>query len=306
MTAELIHLPEQAAARLLRGELVAIPTETVYGLAALASHGSAVARIFSAKERPSFDPLIAHVKDAKMAKELVVWNRSAQKLADHFWPGPLTLVLPRKEECTVSSLACSGLDSLGVRAPAHPLARQLLDELKEAFVAPSANLFGRISPTTAEHVASQLKDRIDAILDGGPCLVGVESTIISLIDEERPVLLRLGGLNVDEIECCLEKRLIEQTHSSTRSPQAPGLLPSHYAPKQKLSLKDIETPWPSDESLGYLAFTDLPDVAIALEAVGQAYRLSPTASFEEAASHLFDYLRRLEASELEEREILII
>src|SRR3954466_3169488 len=189
--AEFIAIAD-AAVCLADGGLVAFPTETVYGLGADATNGNAVARLYAAKGRPSFNPLIAHVFDVAAARRLGVFNDAAKRLAAAFWPGPLTLVLKKRAACPVAELATAGLDSIAIRVPNHPVARSLLDRLARPVVAPSANRSGHVSPTTAQHVLDDLGGRIDMILDGGPTPVGVESTIIGCLD--KPVLLRPGGL----------------------------------------------------------------------------------------------------------------
>ncbi|MGA8969934.1 MAG: L-threonylcarbamoyladenylate synthase, partial [Pseudolabrys sp.] len=189
---------EAAARCLTAGGLVAFPTETVYGLGADAGDGEAVARLYAAKGRPSFNPLIAHVADIDAARRVGVFNPSAEKLAAAFWPGPLTLVLAKQPHCGVADLALAGLDSVAVRVPAHPVAQALLKAFRGPVVAPSANRSGHISPTSAAHVLADLRGRVDLIVDAGPCTVGVESTIVSCV--EQPTLLRPGGIPRDAIE----------------------------------------------------------------------------------------------------------
>lgn len=218
---------EQAKRILDRGGLVAIPTETVYGLAANATDTQAVARIFSVKNRPSFDPLILHVASLDMME---TYSQSglpplAMQLADRFMPGPLTFVLPKAD--AVPDIVTSGLDSVAMRIPDHPLTLDLLRSLDYPLAAPSANPFGYVSPTSAAHVRHQLGDAIDGIIDGGPCAVGLESTIVSFL-EDQPMILRLGGTPLEALEDCLHLKLTCQTSSS--APQAPGQLSSHYSP----------------------------------------------------------------------------
>lgn len=279
----------QAALSALRqGQVVGVPTETVYGLAALAADDHAVARVFAAKERPAFDPLIAHVTDAQMAQGLVHWTPLAQKLSENFWPGPLTLILEQQTPCRVSRLATSGLNTLGVRSPAHPVAQAILAGLGESFVAPSANPFGQLSPTRREHVEQSLGGRISGSLEGGECQVGVESTIISLVEE--PTLLRFGGIAHEDIEQVLGQKVAIQTASQARSPQAPGLLPSHYAPKQPLHLKQLHEPWP-EQGEAQLAFSGKADASSKAE---RRITLSQSGDLTEAAAHLFEALHALE------------
>src|SRR2546423_3499265 len=218
-----------AAARTLgAGGLVAFPTETVYGLGADATNGEAVARLYAAKARPRFNPLIAHVADTAAARRLARFDADAELLAGVFWPGPLTLVLPKAEECPVADLATAGLDSVGVRVPDHPVARDLLAAFGRPIVAPSANRSGHVSPTTAQHVLADLGGRIDLIIDGGATSVGVESTIVSCLD--APTLLRPGGVPRDPIEGALGHSLAEASEKSDHAPLAPGMLALHYAP----------------------------------------------------------------------------
>ncbi|MCS6973744.1 MAG: L-threonylcarbamoyladenylate synthase [Cyclobacteriaceae bacterium] len=275
------------AARLLRlGEVVAIPTETVYGLAGNALNTRAVARIFEVKERPSFDPLIIHVPDLSTAKNFVTHiPEKAQLLAEHFWPGPLTLLLPRKK--IIPDLVTSGLDNVAVRCPAHPLTQQLLALLDFPLAAPSANKFGRISPTRAEHVDEQLGQEIPYILDGGPCPVGLESTIIGF-EDEQPVIYRLGGVTAEEIEKLIGK--IELQLHSASNPRTPGQLTRHYAPRKKLLLGKIEE-----------LLSRHPAHCAGILTLNKDFhspyqrQLSVTGNLREAAQNLFQYLRELEA-----------
>src|SRR5205085_633428 len=219
-----------AAARTLReGGLAAFPTETVYGLGADATNGEAVARLYAAKGRPRFNPLIAHVADVTAARQLARFDADAELLASVFWPGPLTLVLPKAPGCTVSELATAGLDSIAVRVPDHPVARDIQKALGKPVVAPSANRSGHVSPTTAQHVLADLEARVDLIVDGGPTRVGVESTIVSCLGV--PTLLRPGGVTRESIERRLGHALLDAASpSSDEAPLAPGMLASHYAP----------------------------------------------------------------------------
>src|SRR5665647_54753 len=186
------------AACLAQGGLVAFPTETVYGLGADAGNGEAIARLYAAKGRPAFNPLIAHVADVAAARRLAVFDAEAERLAAAFWPGPLTLVLPKRPDCPVAALALAGLDSIAIRVPSHPTARALLAAFNGPVVAPSANRSGHVSPTSAAHVLADLRGRIDMVIDAGPCAVGVESTIVACLGE--PILLRPGGLPREQIE----------------------------------------------------------------------------------------------------------
>lgn len=268
---------EQAAALLRAGKLVSLPTETVYGLGADARDGDAVARIYEAKGRPSFNPLIVHVASAKAAQRYVVWSEQAEMLARAFWPGPLTLVLPLKPGHDISSLVTAGLDTLAVRVPAHPVAHQLLETFDGPVAAPSANPSGRISPTTAQHVLSGLDGRIDAIIDAGRCTVGVESTIVGLAGQ--PTLLRPGGVAAEAIESVLDTALARVVSGDPLT--APGQLLSHYAPAASVRLNAPDAA-PGEVFLGFGDMTcDL--------------NLSCTASLSEAAANLFGFLHQLDA-----------
>ena len=266
------------AASLLRdGRLVAFPTETVYGLGADARDDHAVAAIYAAKGRPSFNPLIVHFADLDALKAMVEWSEEAEAIAQSFWPGPLTLVLPLREGARVSKLVTAGLDTIAVRMPAAPVARDLLRAAGVPVAAPSANVSGQISPTRAEHVAASLGDRVDAILDGGPCKVGLESTILGLAG--RPTLLRPGGITREALSHVLGRRIAERHGSDTIS--APGQTKSHYAPRAAVRLNAIEFE-PGEASLGF------GDVEADLN-------LSPSGDLTEAAANLFEYLHQLDA-----------
>ena len=268
------------------GGLVAFPTETVYGLGADATNGAAVARLYAAKGRPRFNPLISHVADAKSALPLAGFSDDAKLLAGVFWPGPLTLVLPKAENCPVSDLATAGLDSIAVRVPDHTIARDLLKAFGRPVVAPSANQSGHVSPTLAEHVRADLDGRVDLIVDGGPTSVGVESTIVSCLG--APTLLRPGGLPRDAIERVLGHPLETAAPTSNETPLAPGMLASHYAPKAILRLNALAVR--PGEAL--LAFgPDAPQAATVLN-------LSASGDLIEAAANLFSHLRSLDAAGL--------
>jgi L-threonylcarbamoyladenylate synthase len=279
------------AARCLKeGGLVAFPTETVYGLGADAGNARAVARLYQAKGRPSFNPLIAHVGDLGAARQIAVFDARALALAEAFWPGPLSLVLPRAPHCAVADLATAGLDTVAVRVPAHPVARALLRVFGGAVVAPSANLSGHVSPTTAAHVESDLKGRIDVIIDGGAVAVGVESTIIGCF--EQPMLLRPGGLPRNEIERVLGSALVrplDDPIGASEQPLAPGMLASHYAPRTPVRLDAVRLEW--GEAL--LAFG--PDRVAGIDAGKIMMNLSERGDLTEAAANLFGHLRALDA-----------
>ena len=272
------------------GGLVAFPTETVYGLGADAGNPAAIARLYQAKGRPAFNPLIAHVGDVEAGKRIARFDATALLLAEAFWPGPLTLVLPKTKHCAVADLATAGLDTIAVRIPAHPVARAILRAFGRAVVAPSANLSGHVSPTTAAHVQSDLEGRIDLIVDGGAVSVGVESTIIGCF--EQPMLLRPGGLARAEIERVLGrtlKQLPEDAGGDSGQPLAPGMLASHYAPRTKLRL-NADSVAPGEALLAFGPAT-LPG----MEAAAVIMNLSPRSNVDEAATHLFGYLRELDA-----------
>lgn len=275
------------AARLLReGGLVALPTETVYGLAADATSGKAVAGIYAAKERPSFNPLIAHLPSVAAARREGLFDANALALAKAFWPGPLTLVVPVSSGCTVSELARAGLDSVALRVPAHPLAHRVLEAAGRPIAAPSANRSGRVSATSAAHVLADLDGRIDAVLDAGPAEIGVESTIIACLDG-TPKLLRPGGVPRAAIEAVIGRSLVLAGEAGA-APISPGLLASHYAPAARVRL-EAEAPRDGEAWLGFgpepAGFTR-PEIAL---------NLSPTGDLAEAAANLFGHMRRLDS-----------
>ena len=277
---------QEAASLLAAGRLVAFPTETVYGLGADARSDEAVAAIFAAKGRPSFNPLIAHFAETRAAREQVLFDDRAEKLAEAFWPGPLTLVLPRKADCRISLLCSAGQPNQAVRLPSHPVALDLLRETGFPLAAPSANPSGGISPTQAAHVASGLGDAVAMILDGGPCEVGLESTVVELLEDEAH-LLRPGGVTLAEIEDCIgpvKARLFGGPVT------APGMLASHYAPRAQVRLSASSV----DPGEGLLAFgpNPLPGAAV-------TENLSPSGDLLEAAAHLFAALHKLDEAGVE-------
>lgn len=279
----------EAARCLKEGGLVAFPTETVYGLGADAGNAAAIARLYQAKGRPSFNPLIAHVGDLEAARQIGRFDVRALALAEAFWPGPLTLVLPRAPRCTVADLATAGLDTIAVRVPGHPLALALLRAFGGAVVAPSANLSGHVSPTTAAHVESDLAGRIDIILDGGAVAVGVESTIVGCFD--APMLLRPGGLPRGEIERVLGCALVQlpaDPIADSGQPLAPGMLASHYAPRTPVRLDAVRLE-PGEALLGFG-----PAMVEGIDAAGAVMNLSERGDLTEAATNLFGYLRALD------------
>jgi L-threonylcarbamoyladenylate synthase len=274
-----------AAACLRAGGLVAMPTETVYGLAADATSDRAVAGVYAAKERPAINPLIAHVLDIDAAREHGQFGPEAETLARAFWPGPLTLVLPVASTSRISLLARAGLDTVAIRSPSHETARALIEAAGMPLAAPSANRSGRVSPTTAAHVAADLDGRVDFILDAGPCRHGLESTIVACLGG-RPQLLRPGAITREAIEATLGSP-IASTGAPRTAPNAPGQLASHYAPKAELRLGASRAS--ADEAV--LDFGG----ALAGAAARARLDLSPSGDLVEAAAHLFSYLRALDA-----------
>jgi len=279
-----------AAARVLRQRgLVAFPTETVYGLGADAENGEAVARLYEAKGRPSFNPLIAHVLDAAAARRLARFDAAAERLAAQFWPGPLTLVLPKAPNCAVAELATAGLDTIAVRVPSHGVAREILAAFGGPIVAPSANRSGHVSPTTAAHVSGDLKGRVDLIIDGGPAPMGLESTIVACVDD--PVLLRPGALAREAIDrvVSLKAGTAAPAADDDDAVIAPGRLASHYAPRAQLRL-DASSVHPDETLLAFGA----ERIADADRAV-LTLNLSARGDLIEAAANFFSHLRRLDA-----------
>ncbi|MBM3527128.1 MAG: threonylcarbamoyl-AMP synthase [Alphaproteobacteria bacterium] len=283
----------EAARVLMAGGLVAFPTETVYGLGADATNGTAVAKLYAAKGRPAFNPLIAHVPDLSSARRIAILDGPADRLAAKFWPGPLTLVLRKSAGCPVSELATAGLDSIAVRMPNHKVARDLLAALGRPVVAPSANRSGHLSPTAANHVLADLEGRIDLVVDGGQTTVGVESTIVALLDGP-PVLLRPGGVPREEIEQVLERELGDPPDGEIdpEAPLAPGMLASHYAPRARVRLRAEHV----DPGEALLAFG--PHLPKGSEHAARVLNLSPSGDLVEAAANLFSDLRALDAAEV--------
>jgi L-threonylcarbamoyladenylate synthase len=264
-----------AARTLHRGGLVAFPTETVYGLGADATNGKAVAGIFAAKGRPRFNPLIVHVRDASEAERHALFSDTGRRLAARFWPGALTLVLPRATE-TLSELVSAGLSTVALRVPSHPIAQRLLQEAGLPIAAPSANPSGKVSATMAAHVAEGLQEKVDFILDGGPTMLGLESTVVGF-EDDRPVLLRPGAIPREEIEA-----VIGPLRKAGPAIQSPGQLESHYAPSAALRLNASKPE--QDEAL--LGFGPSQDATL---------NLSPTGNLREAAANLFAMLRKLDS-----------
>lgn len=271
----------QAAAQALKaGQLVAFPTETVYGLGADATNDKAVALVYAVKRRPAFNPLIVHVPAAEEAYRLGDFPEAARRLAEAFWPGPLSIVVPRARNCPVSLLASAGLESLALRVPNHAMALDLLRAVGRPVVAPSANPSGRVSPTTADHVRRHLSSKVAVILDGGRCKVGVESTVVSFLDG-GPKLLRPGGIARAEIERVAGVALAVETHAAR--PHAPGQLESHYAPHAELRLQ-AEAPRNGEAYLGFGNHAHGP------------YSLSASGDLVEAAANLFRLLHEIDAT----------
>lgn len=267
-----------AVGHIRAGRLVAFPTETVYGLGGDATDGEAVAAIFEAKGRPHFNPLIVHVPDMVAARRIGDFDKRTEELASRFWPGPLTLVVKRRTDSGISELASAGLDTVAIRMPAHRGARTFLAEANRPLAAPSANRSGKVSPTTAQHVADELGDAVALILDGGPCEVGLESTVLDM-SGEAPMLLRPGGVPLEELEEVLGRKI--EVAGSGSAIASPGMLESHYAPGLPLRM-DAEKAEAGEALLG---FGPAPDAIL---------NLSETGDLREAAANLFAMLRKLD------------
>ncbi|MCZ8282109.1 MAG: L-threonylcarbamoyladenylate synthase [Aquidulcibacter sp.] len=270
-----------AAATLARGDLVGLPTETVYGLGADATDAEAVAKIFAAKGRPHFNPLISHVVSLEAAEALGVFSPLARKLAEAFWPGPLSLVVPRQPDCAVCDLACAGLDTIALRVPSHPLMQQVLRAFGKPVAAPSANVSGRPSPTTADHVLAEFGDKLTLVVDGGPCAVGLESAVVAVIGDQA-TLLRLGGLSRAELEA-VAGPLLAPDASSKAAPASPGMVLRHYAPSAPVRLNGTSA-GSGEVMIGFGPGFD-----------GAEFNLSAAGDVVEAAAHLFSMLRAADA-----------
>ncbi|MEO4043565.1 L-threonylcarbamoyladenylate synthase [Hoeflea sp. CAU 1731] len=274
---------DEACSMLANGELVALPTETVYGLAGDSTNGEAVARIFETKGRPRFNPLICHMSGIDMAQRHVVFNDLARKLAETFWPGPLTLVVSKRQDSLVHPLASAGLETLAVRTPTG-FANELIDRFGKPLAAPSANRSGKVSPTWADHVEADLGDSVGLILDAGPATVGVESTIVK-VDGDEISLLRPGGLEAESIESVAGVRLIRPAWGEAAI-EAPGMLRSHYAPKARLRMNATSIE-PGEVLIAF------GGVAVGgLEHAARVFNLSPNADLVEAAANLFDTIHQ--------------
>ncbi|MEC9153301.1 MAG: L-threonylcarbamoyladenylate synthase [Pseudomonadota bacterium] len=270
---------EKAATALRAGELVAFPTETVYGLGADATNARAVAKIYEAKNRPSFNPLIVHFPDVEHVSQMAHMSPVANQLAAHFWPGAISFVLSRKPECPISKLVSAGLPTFAARVPAQAGAQNLFRVAGIPIAAPSANRSGRVSPTLASHVADDLRDKVDLILDDGPCTVGLESTVIDL-SGKIPTILRPGGVTQEDIEDVLKCQVIVAS-SNTESPKSPGMLLSHYAPSLPVRMNAER----ANAGEAYLGFRDTPHAEL---------NLSISGNLTEAAANLFAFLHDLD------------
>ncbi|NCC21086.1 MAG: threonylcarbamoyl-AMP synthase [Alphaproteobacteria bacterium] len=285
-----------AGESLRRGELVAFPTETVYGLGGNALDGQAVAKIFAAKGRPSFNPLIVHYAGQEAVANDVELTDFARALAGHFWPGPLTFVLPRKKDCRISELASAGLPTLAVRVPAHPVAAALLRTARVPVAAPSANRSGTISPTTPAHVADSLGEHVSMVLAGGACSVGLESTVVDL-SGEKPVILRPGAVTDEDILKATGRKVGYDLGNHDK-PRSPGQLLRHYAPRARLRLNAVDLePGEALLAFGGVRFVGIRGGGAASDLPEDRYRnLSETGDLIEAAAHLFSMLHALDAA----------
>ncbi|MCE2890545.1 MAG: L-threonylcarbamoyladenylate synthase [Hyphomonadaceae bacterium] len=281
MDQTLLEPATSAAAALARGDLVGLPTETVYGLGADATNAEAVAKIFAAKGRPHFNPLISHVASLEAAEALGVFSPLARKLADAFWPGPLSLVVARQPDCVVCDLACAGLDTIALRVPAHPLMQDVLRAFGKPVAAPSANVSGRPSPTTADHVREEFGDKLALVLDGGPSAVGLESAVVA-VSGDQATLLRLGGLSREALEA-VAGPLLSPDASAKAAPASPGMVLRHYAPRAPLRLNALSA------EAGEVMIGFGPGYK------GAEFNLSPSGDLTEAAAQLFAMLRAADA-----------
>jgi len=270
---------KEAAELLCTGELVSLPTETVYGLGANALDDTAVAKIFTAKNRPSFNPLIVHVPDIATAKRYAAFNNLAERVAEAFWPGPLSIVLPRTNDCALSKLVSAGLKTVAIRIPALPQARRLFEVSDLPIAAPSANKSNRLSPTEAQHVANSFGDEVSLVLDGGPCTVGLESTVLDL-STAIPTLLRAGGTSLDALENVIG-RALAYAETDDNTPKSPGMLSRHYAPQTPLRMNATRA--------------ERDEVLLGFGPINGRRNLSPSGDLTEAAANFFRFLHELDA-----------
>lgn len=275
------------------GKAIGLPTETVYGLAGDATNPNAIANIFTIKNRPQFNPLISHVSGLEMALEYGVFSQVAQKLVGAFWPGPLTLVVPRSADCAICDLASAGLDTVALRAPKHPVAQEIIATFSKPIAAPSANISGSISPTSAADVLAELGDKIEIIIDGGKCEIGLESTVVAVIGNEI-TLLRLGAIGIEDLENAAGVSVKIANLHDENSPKSPGMMLRHYAPKTKVRLN--ATSAEADEV--FISFGAVPP-----EVFGKVIHLSPSGNLTEAAANLYAAMR--EADKLGAKTIAI-
>lgn len=289
---------QEASALLKAGALVAIPTETVYGLGANALDGAAVARIFAAKGRPSFNPVIVHVPDTQRAQDYVVMDARAKAVAAVFWPGPLTMILPRRPDCAVSELCSAGLPTLAIRVPAHPVALALLRECGLPIAAPSANISGKVSATTPQHVAEGLGDQVGMVLAAGPCEVGLESTVLDL-SGDKPLVLRPGAITAEQIADVLGCDVAYDFGDHGDDVKSPGQLLKHYAPSIPVRLNAVDVaPGEALLAFGSLKFMGIKGGGFARDLPDTALRnLSDNADLHQAAANLFRMLRELDRPE---------
>lgn len=244
---------EQASKILRGGGIIGLPTETVYGLGADATNSGAIAKVFAAKNRPEFNPLISHVSGLEMAQQFGVFDELATRLADAFWPGALTIVVPRAKDCKVCDLACAGLETIALRAPNHGVAQAIIAALNGPIAAPSANISGSISPTSAAHVLGELGEKIEFIVDGGNCEIGLESTVVAVLDGQI-TLLRHGSISIEELEKAAGAKVMVADLQNETAPKSPGMMLRHYAPKAKIILNATS----ADEGEIFLAFGEPP------------------------------------------------
>ena len=278
---------------LQNGGAIGLPTETVYGLAGDATNPRAIANIFAIKSRPQFNPLISHVSGLEMALEYGVFSRIAHKVTNAFWPGPLTIVVPRRADCAICDLACAGLETVALRAPKHPIAQEIIRGFGKPIAAPSANISGSISPTSANDVLVELGDKLDIIIDGGYCEIGLESTVVAILGDEI-TLLRHGSIGIEELENAAGVRVNFANLHNENSPKSPGMMLRHYAPKTKVRLNATS----ASEDEVFLSFDTAPPTAL-----GKIIHLSPSGNLTEAATNLYAAMR--EADKLSAKTIAI-